>query len=385
MNFETDYTSISIDELTSGMKIDYEIYYIHEKEYVLLCKDVVLDDDLIKKFKIAASPERNIYIPNENYEKSFREKVENSYKSSSVNINKGSVDNEKPLLNARVAKLTVYEGYTDVKSEANGLFTNFTENNIVSPEITDAITQTIHTQINTIEASTIVQSINSIRKVDEYLHTHSVNVALLNGLVGKWLRFDEDSLNALVKIGLLHDIGKLSIPPEILNKPSKLTEQEFTIIKQHPIYSHITLIQSGVTDNRILQGVIQHHEKVNGRGYPLGLPVSKITDFARITAISDVYDAMVTNRIYQDAHSPFEVLAWFAEGAYSDLDINYVNIFLDCMIEELKGKKVLLSDGSIANVVYVHSSDFAYPIVQVDGNVIRTSPKLRCISMYDEK
>ncbi|MDR0197036.1 MAG: HD domain-containing protein, partial [Oscillospiraceae bacterium] len=187
----------------------------------------------------------------------------------------------------------------------------------------------------------------------------------------------------LVRIGLLHDIGKLRIPPEIINKPSKLTPDEFKEIQKHPLHTLDILVKSGIKNRTLLTGTVQHHEKVNGTGYPCGLPSDEIIEFAKITAISDIYDAMVTRRVYKEPHSPFVILEAFSHEGYSELDIYYVKMFIDCMTEELKGKQILLSDGSVAKVVLVNPRNLLYPIVEVNGNILATSKSIYCERMYN--
>ncbi|MCL2052866.1 MAG: HD-GYP domain-containing protein [Oscillospiraceae bacterium] len=363
MNFDIDFTSINVNFLIPNMNIDFDVYYktptLTGMEYVLLCRNVVLNEELIKKFRRVTAPHYVVYVPNQNYESTFKHYVE------------GHIEQE----------VVHFEGYNNIKEDTNEVFADISKSHKISKEKAVGISQTINEQLHTVAATEIIKSINSIRKVDEYLYTHSVNVSFLNGLIGRWLKYDPANLETLIKVGLLHDIGKLSIPPEILNKPAKLTPAEFAVMKQHPTYSYNILIESKIEDEGILKGVVQHHEKVNGTGYPMGLSSDAITAAARITSISDVYDAMVAKRVYKDAHSPFEILSWFSEGCYSDLDINYVNIFLDCMVEELKGKKVVLSDDSIATVLYVHKKDFNYPIVELNGEVVHTDKKRNCIRM----
>lgn len=351
---------IGIDILLSGMRIDYNIYHERDGDFVLLCKDVILTAELISKFKKVTIPSNTIYIPK--------------------NQHKRIINDRNRLLGKEKTNLS-FKGYAEIKAEITNLFNMISETSSVSDEAAGVLTDSVNTQLDTVEISRIIQTINSIREVDEYLPTHCVNVALLNGLMGKWMKLDKDDLRILIKIGLLHDIGKLKIPPEILNKPGKLTKDEFNVIKQHSVYSHEILKSSGYNDERILQGVIQHHEKVNGMGYPYGLIMDQITEFARITSISDVYDAMVAKRVYKEAHSPFEILDWFSEGCYSELDIKHVNTFLECMAEELKGKSVLLSNGKIGEVVYFYSMNFRFPIIRVGDEIINTTPDLYCLSL----
>jgi HD-GYP domain-containing protein (c-di-GMP phosphodiesterase class II) len=154
-------------------------------------------------------------------------------------------------------------------------------------------------------------------------------------------------------------------------------------MKKHSIYSYEILGLSGETNTRILEGVLSHHEKINGTGYPSRLPLTQISQFARVTSVSDVYDAMVAKRVYKNRHSPFEILAEFALNRFSDLDISIVNIFLENLPTALIGKNVLLSDGRSAEVIYINPHDFAHPIVKLDGELLSRGPGLECVAMVD--
>ncbi|MCL1823521.1 MAG: HD domain-containing protein [Oscillospiraceae bacterium] len=359
----TDFTPVSLNVIQSGIVIDFSIYREKNGEFSLLGKDIVMTADVIEKFKRLTYPDFNIFIPNDKYK----------YVVNAVN---------RPP--PKVKKNPFIESYEQLKDGASKMLENIASSDSVPVEVVEELTQSVHKQVETAEISHIIQSINSVRKVDEYLHTHCVNVALLNGVMGRWLKYSKQSLAALVKVGLLHDIGKIKISQEILNKPTRLNEEEFDLVMNHPIFSHELMVRSGFTDERILKGVIQHHERVNGMGYPFGSGISNITEFAKITSISDVYDAMVTTRAYKDAHSPFEILSWFSDGCYSELDYNFVSVFIESMAEELKGKKVLLSNGKTGTVMFVYSMNIGYPIVESEGKIVNTNANLKCVSVLDE-
>jgi HD-GYP domain-containing protein (c-di-GMP phosphodiesterase class II) len=364
MNFKgNDYIPADLSVLKNGMKINYSIYRENNGEFLLLCKDVIINKELLERFERLTYPNYRIYIPGTRYE----EIIEQTCRTQN-----------KPKKNP------FFKDYEQVKESTSNMFNTIVTLDTVPHEVADELAKTVHKQVETTDVMQIIQSINSVRMVDEMLHEHSVNVALLNGIIGKWLKLDSDNLEALVKVGLLHDIGKLKIPQGILNKPGKLTEEEFESIMNHPIYSHELLVKSGYNDERILKSVIQHHERVNGMGYPFGLNIDAITDFARITAISDVYEAMVAKRVYKEAHSPFEILSWFAEGFYLELDYKYVMVFIESMIEEFKGKKVLLSDGREGTIMLIHSMNIARPIVKSDDEIIYTTNELRCVEIIEE-
>ena len=376
-----DYAPVNIKDIPNGLNLECKVYFKKDEELLFLCEDVVVTPALLERLKKIIEPDNSVYIAS-NYIEEYRKRgIELGWKPPNIQIPPVTVVNTAP------AKPTMFdlvkEKYDESKVETQSLLEEISVTQTVNEDKTEDVTQNIQFKLETNDISMIIQSINNIRGVDEYLHTHSLNVAFLNGLMGKWLKYDKARQDELVKIGLLHDIGKLKVPAEILNKPAGLTKEEFQEIKKHSYYSFEILVNSGFKNKAVLLGIIQHHEKLNGTGYPYGISSEKITDYARITSISDIYDAMVAKRVYKDAHSPFAILENFSKEGYSELDINYVKIFIDCMIEELKGKLVNLSDGSVAKVVMINERRLMYPMVEVNGKIIATSPELHCVSMFN--
>lgn len=271
--------------------------------------------------------------------------------------------------------------FDDIKEHTTALISNCFQTQHVDKVTCEAVSFDIKDTVITFDAANILKSISIANDVDQYLYSHSTNVAFLNGLMGKWLNFDNDQIQKLVKIGLLHDIGKSKIPEKILNKPGPLTEQEYEIVKLHPIYSYQMLLEMGENDPELLFAVKSHHEKMNGTGYPDRLISSEIPSYARITTISDIYDAMVSKRVYKPQNSPFEVLAEFAQGRFSNLDTMLVNKFLSNMPTELIGKDFVMSDGRIGTVMYVNPNNYEFPIIKIDDKIIKTNEEYKCVSL----
>jgi HD-GYP domain-containing protein (c-di-GMP phosphodiesterase class II) len=403
-----DCFAVKIDRLPVGLELDCKVYVMKGGEFNFFCENTTVTEGLLTRFRNAAEPYDEVYMgadylraflakgidlgwvdakPQEEEKIVFEALPEPPQEQAPAPEPKKA----KPKLPEKyhaeavpIEKLReVKKHYDEAKVETKKIFKGIEETRKVDiPKAEDFIVD-IGKKLECTDVSLLLQTLNSIRGVDEYLHTHSLNVAFLNGLMAKWLKYDKAKHADLIKIGLLHDIGKLVIPPEILNKPARLTPEEFNKIKQHSTYSFELLVNSGIKEKAILLGVMQHHEKLNGTGYPHGITTKDITDYARITAISDIYDAMVAKRVYKEAHSPFEILESFSKEGYSELDINYVKKFIDCMIDELKGKLVVLSDDSVAKVMMVNERNLIYPMVEVDGNVITTSPELHVVSMFN--
>jgi putative nucleotidyltransferase with HDIG domain len=232
----------------------------------------------------------------------------------------------------------------------------------------DQTTRSILARIN--ENSEIVSCLNEMRSTDEYLYSHSVNVALLCMLIGKWMKFDYLKLRALTTAGFLHDIGKSRIPDEILNKPGPLTDEEFEEIKKHPVHGFkIAEDAKGLSDD-ILKGILMHHEREDGSGYPFGLKGDKIHEFGKIVAVADVYDAMTSTRVYRDKQCPFDVIESISIDHFNTLDNKITNVFLRNIASYYLGESVILSDGTIGEIVYINPFNISKPIIKSQDTYI---------------
>ncbi len=170
-------------------------------------------------------------------------------------------------------------------------------------------------------------SLTQIKGFDEYTYTHSVNVGILMTSLAKEMGYAGETLSEIGMGGLLHDIGKMRVPESILNKPGKLTDSEFAVIKRHPEFGlEIICTKSGVPD--IAKKIIgQHHERFNGKGYPLGLSGPRIHEVALMSAVADVYDALTSDRVYKEAWTPQKALAVIFHGCDVDYSRKIVEMF----------------------------------------------------------
>jgi len=382
-----DLTTIQASTFYEGMHIEGEVFFKYENSFILLCKNVIITRALLDKFYQTEWGNQTLYVEKKHVSdimalsKQFRRRSID--RGEIVPLYEKPRDGVETLPNIAelTAKINLQGDYYNIKNRLSSIMELIKDDGKIALEITEELTADISEKINLTDPALLIDCINNLRDPDDYLNAHATNVAMLNGLIGTWLDMPREEIDALIKTGLLHDIGKLRISADILDKPSSLTKEEFDEIKKHPVYSYEILKLSGETDNRIIEGVLSHHEKLNGSGYPSHLLVAQISPFARITAVSDVYDAMVAKRSYKSAHSPFEILEEFTLHKFSDLDIGIVNVFLDKMPSVLTGKNVLLSDGRTAKVVYVNPYNFAYPIVEIDGAMLSTGPGLQCVSL----
>jgi len=228
----------------------------------------------------------------------------------------------------------------------------------------------VDTSINLMaDATGVFSYLQVIRKQDDYTFRHSLNVAVISGILGKWVGLAGEELKDLIFAGLLHDIGKTQIPLEILNKPAKLTQEEMNIMKGHPLEGYKMLLGEPGTNKDILYGVLQHHEKIDGTGYPWGINGEQIHPFATIIAVADIYDAMTSDRVYHLKQTPFEVIAEIKQETFGKLDPAICVTFLRNILDYFIGTKVRLSDGEEAEIIYQGHN--TYPTVYTrDGRFI---------------
>lgn len=222
------------------------------------------------------------------------------------------------------------------------------------------------------QCSTTVElfdKIHNMRQIDDSVYAHCLNVALIARMMGKWLHFSPEDLEILTLCGLLHDIGKCSLPESVLNKPDKYTDEEFVLVKQHTLFGY-KILKPLALDERIKKAALMHHERCDGSGYPQGLTENDIDDFAEIIAIADVYDAMTAARSYRSPLCPFQVIAAFEKEGLQKYSPKYILTFLKRIANTYQNNRVLLNNGQSANIVMINSHNLTKPMIQLDDGTV---------------
>lgn len=212
----------------------------------------------------------------------------------------------------------------------------------------------------------VINHLHMVRRTDDYTFHHSINVAVICGVLGRWLGFTGDKLQGVILAGLLHDVGKTQIPLEILNKPDKLTDSEMKIMQQHTVHGFNLLKKLPDISPEVVMATMQHHEKIDGTGYPLGLKDSDIHEFSRVVAIADIYDAMTSDRVYHKKVTPFEVVEIITDEMYKKLDPKVCTVFLNNVREYFIGNRVGLNDGRQAEVIFLGQFMSTRPTVKTE-------------------
>lgn len=235
----------------------------------------------------------------------------------------------------------------------------------------------IRTLLDIVKGTPVIQEdLASLASYDNSTYVHSVNVAIYSLLIGQALDLSESALMDLGVGALLHDIGKLWVPTEILQKPGVLTAQEMEIMRAHAKLGHDVLVQQGEFSFVIAHCAFQHHERLNGSGYPRGIGGDEIHNFGKILAVADIYDAMVMHRPYRPGLTPSTVMEYLFSKAGTELDLQLVAWFSQRVAMYPVGAEVTLSTNQTAVVARIHESLPARPVVRIirDPDGARVQP-----------
>lgn len=217
-----------------------------------------------------------------------------------------------------------------------------------------------------------------IKHRDAYTAEHCLRVAILTVAFARFLGLPEDDLEVAGMCGLLHDIGKLRVPDEILNKPGPLSPQEYEVMRKHTTLGHELLKQDPSLDPIISDVTLHHHERIDGRGYPQQLPEWQISRFARLIAIVDAYDAMTSDRCYRDGMSPADAVRILYKNRAQQFDADMVEAFIRMIGIYPPGSLVELNTGEVALVVSTHPGRKLKPKVEIllDNNKHPVTPRV---------
>ncbi|MEF2968864.1 HD-GYP domain-containing protein [Paenibacillus sp. M1] len=237
---------------------------------------------------------------------------------------------------------------------------------IVYPRLGKAFTNLVESIMDDLssreDAMIMMMNINSM---DQYLYRHSLNVCVYTILLGQIHGYSKDDLTLLGLGAMLHDIGKTKLPLELLNKPSRLTDAEFEQIKKHPEIGFRLLKDEPGIPLKSAHCAFQHHERINGTGYPRGLKGEEISEFARWIAITDAYDAMTTHRVYRPAMLPHQALEVLYTGSGEWYEKSKLEVFRDHVAIYPLGMTVTLNTGEKGVVVKIHKDVPHRPVIRI--------------------
>jgi putative nucleotidyltransferase with HDIG domain len=229
-------------------------------------------------------------------------------------------------------------------------------------QVADGITGSVSRNKNALLCLT------QIRDKDQYLLEHSVNVAVLMSIFATYLGYEQDTVQQLVTGALLHDIGKTQVPDAILNKPAKLTPDEQAELQRHVEYGQQALASTKDISDVVVSICAQHHERIDGKGYPQGLDNSGINTYGRMAAIVNIYDKLTGKRLNSNGMVPFKAMQQLSKLSGSHLDKELVYSFIRCMGIYPVGALVQLNNGRMGVVTESRIDKPNQPTVRVFYN-----------------
>ncbi len=220
----------------------------------------------------------------------------------------------------------------------------------------------------------ILDMLHNMREYDDSTFAHCLNVGLICNVFAHWLRLSDEEVEMATACGLLHDVGKLLIPRDIIVKPGKLTDLEYHQVKKHSMegYQLLTAQNIGI---HICNAALMHHERCDGSGYPHGLRADEIDSYAKMVAIADVYDAMTSARVYRAPICPFKVIEIFEAEGLQRYDANYVLCFLENIVNTYIQNRCRLSDGREGTIIFINKSKLSRPVVQCENEYVNLAEK----------
>ena len=344
---------VKTSELKPGMVLASDVY--NYQDQLVLSAGMVLTEKAIKKLSFYSIFFVRVEDPKALEPK--KEVVQESYSS-------------------RVRHSEVFKRYKEAFEHNVELMKILMEDFVEEEPTEEAVNAVVNNAIQMLEDkqsdSNVFDMLHNMREYDDQTYAHSLNVALICNVLAKWLGMSEKDQKLAFTCGILHDVGKLKIPSEVINKQDKLTKEEYELIKTHTIegYNHIRNLD---IDDHIKKTVLMHHERYDGTGYPLGTKGDEIDKFARICAIADVYEATTSARKYRGASSPFHVVDIFEKEGLKQYDTHMVMTFLEKIVDNYMLNRVRLTNDMEGEIVYINKNALSRPVVKCGDKFIDLS------------
>lgn len=359
---------VRTSELRPGMITAEDVYSYNNQ--MIMTKGTVLDDKMITRLEFYSVLAIRIAEDGDAEEVSSgntvnkEPSVSSSMQSASDNSSYSQkIKSSKQFQEFERAFLKNTEAFKEsLKSIAEGA-------SIDTNQLMGTVTNLITSDMTSIS---VFDMLHNMRQYDDFTYMHSMNVSLICNVFAKWLGMSEREVEIVTVGGLLHDVGKLKIPDNIMRKPDKLSPAEYNIIKTHSLQGYNILKESNVSED-IKQCALMHHERCDGSGYPLGISSEKINNYAKIVAIADVYDAMTAARIYRGPLCPFKVISIFESEGLQKYDSHYILTFLEHIATTYMNNTVKLNNGMEGKVIFMNRNQYSRPMIQCGDKFIDLS------------
>ncbi|MBQ9304460.1 HD-GYP domain-containing protein [Butyrivibrio sp.] len=338
---------ISVNKLEPGMVVSENIYTIDDR--LVLPKGTVLDSKGIERIKSHSL--YNIFIEDE---------VKPVPKSVPI----------KPIAELSYSeKLKNSEGFIRFKQHLEENAEKLEESfrmiaNDTMPLDVDKLTEPVyHLFVEAGGTAGVFDMLHNLRDNSDAVYMHSLNVSLICNTLATWMRLPKEKIHLATAGGLLHDIGKVLLPAELLTKTTPLTPFEQKTMNEHVIKGY-ELVKDKDIDVHIKNCVLMHHELRDGSGFPFHLKNEQIDEIASIVTVANVYDEMTSQRLYRSQICPFEVIEQFEEEGIDKYDPNTIMTFLSNIVNTFIANRVMLNNGKTGDIIFVNPNHLARPVVK---------------------
>ena len=358
---------VRVDQLKPGMFVsDFNCSWLDHPFFTNTAK--LRDDKMIQK--IIKNGIREVYIDT-------KMGIDVADAMTADEVNRGvqkeltKVVEEKVENNDRVSFEDEINMAKRIKSEAKNTVSNIMKDIKEGKEIeTEYVEHIVGNMVDSVfRNQDALLSLGAIRKLDDYTYHHSVSVCTLMISFARSIGADTDTLKKIGMGALLHDIGKTLVPPEIMNKKGRLSDEDYIEIKKHPEHSYNLLKKTPGTSELMLLMAYEHHERSDGKGYPRGLKNDDISLYGRAIAIVDVYDAITSDKCYKNKIHPTHAMGKLMEWGGYEFDKTLVQKFIRCIGIYPLGSVVLLESGMIGIVIRHGEENILKPVVRIVYNM----------------
>lgn len=221
----------------------------------------------------------------------------------------------------------------------------------------------------------VFDMLHNLRDNLDAVYMHSLNVALISNTIASWMKLPEEDIAIATAGGLLHDIGKVLMPPDLINKEGKLTEYEQRAMKEHVVKGY-ELVKSKNIDQRIKNCILMHHEFRDGSGYPFHLKNEQIEQAASIVTVANIYDSLTSKKNYREPLCPFVVINKFEEEGTYKYDPNVIMTFLSNIVNTFLAHRVKLNNGKVGEIIFINPNHLAKPVIKCGEEFIDLSQNM---------
>lgn len=259
--------------------------------------------------------------------------------------------------------------YEELVNELNEVFLGSGK---MSQSALETIQCTLTDLMGTIaKSNNLLMELKRLKVKDLYTVKHSINVSLLSGLMGLWLQLSDEDVLELMLAGALHDVGKSYVSQDILNTPGQLSSKEFEEVKKHTVYGYKKLSKSEGIPETVKRVALEHHERLDGSGYPASKKVDELHFFTMIVTIADIFDASTTNKVYGSRMHPLTALRELEQNQQlGKIDSTLFKLFSNNIYKLFVGCTIELSNGMIGEIAFFHRLSPNRPIIRVEGKLM---------------